>query len=127
MGGAATEWAGFVPEVRGRHAHRETRLVERVAGFQVEHERVAGLRKQPQAHGHGRRRVIGRRPARPAGEAMDGIPALGLGQRQPMICAAEPVRPVLDAIGPRQQELPAPAVHPRQWSAKRIFRSSTCS
>src|SRR3954469_13878970 len=44
-------------------------------------------------------------PRRPAGEPVDGVAGIGLGERQLVLDAGEAVAPVGDAVGPGQEGL----------------------
>lgn len=58
-------------------------------------------------HPHAAALLLGHRPGFTSDKAVDRVPVLGLGERQLVALAVELVRPVLDAVRPRDQHLPA--------------------
>ena len=86
--------------------HQATRR-QGVLDRELERERIAGLRNQTVGEQHPMGLLFPQLPGDPAGEAVQRVPQLRLGQRQLMPLPAELVAAVFDAIGPRNEQLPS--------------------
>ena len=81
--------------------------LQRVLDAEVERERIARARVEAVLERGAIGLSLRNRPVRPADEAMDGVPPLGLVERELEGMAVELVRAVLDPVRPRREELAA--------------------
>ena len=81
--------------------------LQRVLDPEVERERIARARVEAVLERGAIGLSLRNRPLRPADEAVDGVPPLGLVERELVGTALELVRAVLDPVRPRREELAA--------------------
>jgi hypothetical protein len=98
---------GVSAGVGGRGLHLHPAFREEVLDAQVEREGVTRPGMEAVNHDHAMRLALGHRPGRPAHEPVDRVPLGNVVERQLMRLAPELVAPVLDSVGPRDQELTA--------------------
>ena len=128
--GAAAVGTSLGAEVGRGRRDAEPALRECVLDPQLERERIAGLRIEHVLHDDTAPVVFGRPPGSVADEPVDGVSALGLGERQLMTTPVELVRAVLNAVRPRNEHLPPPGrrqlVDARSRRARSGLPPSTC-
>ena len=93
--------------VRRLHQHGEALLLQRVLDPEIERERIARARVEAVLERGAIDLPLHDRPLRPADEAMNGVPPLGLVERELEGTALELVRAVLDPVRPRREDLSA--------------------
>ena len=104
---ARAERAARRPDVRGPRPHREAGLRELVLDAELERERIAGLGIERVLHGDTVRLAVRVVPGGPAHEPVDGVPVLGLCQRELMEPPVELVTSSAHTVRPGNQDLPA--------------------
>ena len=96
------------PHVASPRGHHQTRPGQEVGDREVQAPLPALLRAQPAAQRDGVVGLFQHRPAGPAGQPVDRVETLRLGQGELVALAGKGVPAVTDPVGPRHQQLTTP-------------------